>query len=311
MTALVVIVGPTAAGKSDVAVELALALGGEVVSADSMQVYRGFDIGTGKLTPAQMRGVRHHLIDVAEPRERFSAARFAREADAAIARIARRGRQVIVAGGTGLYVRALLTGLFETPDPDGRIRARHKRLREREGMAALRAELERVDPDAAARIEPNDFVRTSRALEVFEQLKRPISALQQEHAARNAPRHRSLTLGLAPPRELLRERIDRRVDRMMEQGWLDEVRQLVARGHGESHPMGALGYRQLRAHVNGELDLEQAVCQTKRDTWRFARRQLNWFGGEAVTWYEDGDQVDAAWVGEQVRIITGERASGI
>ena len=180
-TPLVVVVGPTAAGKTSLAVRLARTLGGEVVSADSMQVYRHFDIGTAKATPREQEGVPHHLIDVAEPTEHFSAARFVALADAAIAEIRARGRRVVVAGGTGLYVRALLRGLFEAPPADPAIRAAHARIRDAEGVHALHAQLARVDPEAAVRINENDFQRISRALEVHEQLGRPISELQAEH----------------------------------------------------------------------------------------------------------------------------------
>jgi tRNA dimethylallyltransferase len=297
---LVVVVGPTGAGKSDLAVRLARALDGEVLSADSMQVYRGFDIGTAKVTPEEQEGVPHHLLDVAEPDEPFSAARFVELADRAIDEIHRRGRRVIVAGGTGLYVRALLRGLVEAPPAAPDIRARHARVRDEQGLPALHAALQRVDPEAAARINENDFVRISRALEVHEQLGRPISTLQAEHRFATE-RHPSVRLGISPERGALRRRIERRVDLMMAAGWLDEVRRLVAAGHGETAPMGALGYRHLRAHVQGTLDLDEAVRQTKRDTWRFARRQLNWFGADpGIRWFDDGTQVDAGRVAQRL-----------
>jgi len=292
---LIVVVGPTAAGKSGLAVRLALALGGEVLSADSQQVYRGFDIGTGKLTPEEQQGVPHHLLDVVDPGEPFSAARFVELADAAVAAIRARGRRVVVAGGTGLYVRALLRGLFEAPPADPEIRARHQR-RWAEDPETLRRELAAVDPEAAARIDPHDLVRISRALEVYEQTGLPISALQRQHGFAE-PRHPALLLGLSPPREVLRARIDARVDAMLARGWLDEVRALVAAGHGESRPMGALGYRELRGHLQGALDFEEAVRKTKRDTWRFARRQLTWFASEReIRWHADASELDVAAV---------------
>jgi len=296
---LIVVVGPTAAGKTELAVRVALEIGAEVVSADSMQVYRHFDVGTAKPDSAERRGVPHHLIDVAEPGEPFSAARFVTLADAAIAEIRGRGRRIVVAGGTGLYVRALLHGLFEAPPPDPAIRARHQAIRDRDGVATLHAALERVDPEAAQRINPADFVRVSRALEVYEQSGRSISSLQAGHrfAERRYP---AVRIGLSPARDALRQRIEQRVDRMMVAGWLDEVRDLVRRGLGESAPMGALGYRQLHAHLKGALDLVEAVRQTKRDTWRFARRQLNWFGSEPDTiWFQGtGAEVSAQWLGD-------------
>lgn len=284
---LLVVVGPTAAGKSEAAVQLCLALDGEVVSADSVQVFRRFNVGTGKLSVEEQRGVAHHLIDVAEPDEAFSAARFVELADAAIAQIHGRGRRAVVAGGTGLYVRALLHGLFDAPAPDPSIRERHARVKEERGLSALYEELRRVDAASAARINPADFVRISRALEVFEQTGRPISELQRAHGFAKE-RYPALWIGIAPRRDLLRERIDRRVDWMMERGWLEEVRLLLEAGYGASPPMGSLGYRQLRAHLRGELGLDEAVRQTKRDTWRFARRQLTWFRSERnLRWYEE------------------------
>ena len=288
---LYVVIGPTAAGKSDVAVRLAQQVDGEVVSADSMQVYRGFDIGTGKITAEEQGGIPHHLLDVVDPGEPFSAARFVELADEVIADIAGKGRRVVVAGGTGLYVRALLRGLFESPPADEQIRQEHRREAAELGAAALHARLQTIDPEAAGRINDNDLVRISRALEVFQQTGQTISALQQAHRLA-APRYASLTLGINPPREELWQRIERRVHQMMELGWLDEVRRLVRAGHGETHPMGALGYRQLSAHLRGELDLEEAVRQTVRDTRRFARRQMTWFSSEPdVRWHERGEDV--------------------
>jgi tRNA dimethylallyltransferase len=283
---LIVVVGPTAAGKSGLAVRLALEQGGEVVSADSQQVYRGFDLGTAKPTREEQRGVPHHLIDVADPTEAFSAARFVSLADEAVAAIRRRGRRVIVAGGTGLYVRALLRGLFDAPPPDAAIRAAHTR-RWAADPDELRAELAATDPEAAARIHPRDFVRISRALEVREQTGLTISELQRRHAFAQV-RHPAVLLGLAPPRDELRRRIEARVEAMLEAGWLEEVRGLCAAGHGESRAMGSLGYRHLRDHLARPeaLPLAEAVRQIKRDTWRFARRQLNWFSSEPeIRWY--------------------------
>lgn len=277
---LVVIVGPTAVGKSALSLDLAEELGGEIVSADSMQVYRRFDIGTGKLPLASRRGIVHHLIDVVEPDVRFSAAEFVRLADAAIRQIRARGRPVVVVGGSGLYVRALLQGLFDAPDPDPLRRQRHVLLAEQQGVAALHLKLLRVDPEAAAMIHENDFVRISRALEVYEQTGQPVSQLRRAHGfAADRYRARLIPLHVEPPQ--LREAIDARVDAMMAQGWLDEVRALRLAGYGQCHAMGALGYKQLNAHLEGDLELEQAIWQTKRDTWRFARRQRNWFGGRS------------------------------
>ncbi len=284
---LIVVVGPTAAGKTALAARLAGELGAEVVSADSQQVYRRFDIGTGKPTLEERQGVPHHLIDVADPHEHFSAARFVTLADAAIAGIQGRGRRVVVAGGTGLYVRALLRGLFEAPQ--------HRCLWLRE-PESLRQQLAAVDPQAAARLHPGDFVRISRALEVFQQTGVPISELQRRHGFA-ALRYPVAWVGLVPPRSTLRLRIDARVEAMLARGWLQEVRQLVADGYAEAPPMGCLGYRHLRAHLRGELDFDEAVRKTKRDTWRFARRQMTWFSSEAeIPWFAEPSEVDVARV---------------
>lgn len=290
---LVVVVGPTAAGKSDLAVEIAAALDAEVISADSVQVYRGFDIGTGKLSAAEMQGVPHHLMDVVDPDEPFSAAHFVELADEAAANIAARGRRVVVAGGTGLYVRALVRGLFQAPPASEEIRQRHREEAADHGVPALHNRLAAEDPEAAARIHENDLVRISRALEVLEQTGRTISDLQREHREMPPRYPAALMLGLAPDRPTLRDRIERRVHAMMEAGWLEETRALMARGYGEARPMGSLGYRQLSAHLRGELDLAEAVRQTVRDTRRFARRQLTWFKEEpGISWIQRPDQLD-------------------
>jgi tRNA dimethylallyltransferase len=283
----VAVVGPTAAGKTALALRLAEELGGEVLSYDSMQVYRGLDIGTAKATAAERARVPHHLLDVADPDEDFSAARFAELADATAAEVAARGRAVVACGGTGLYLRAWLRGLFPAPRPDPAIRARHRE----EGVAAVRARLEAVDPAAAAAIDPGDLVRLSRALEVFEQTGVPITELRRR--VTRGLRYPVRLVGLAPPRPLLHERIDARFDAMMAAGLLDEVRGVIARYGPDVRPLGALGYSQLREHLQGRLTLEEAVRQAKRDTRHYARRQLTWFRSEPdVTWHERPDALD-------------------
>jgi len=286
---VVAVVGPTASGKSALALQLAEEVRGEILSCDSMQVYRGFDLGTAKPGAAERARVPHHLLDVAHPDEDFSAARFAELADAAAAEVASRGRAVVACGGTGLYLRAWLRGLFPAPRPDPAIRARHRD----EGVAAVRARLVAVDPEAAAAILPGDLVRLSRALEVYEQTGVPITELRRR-AARGL-RFPVRVVGLAPPRAELHARIDARFDAMMAAGLLDEVRRLVARYGPAIRPLGALGYAQLRDHLQGLLTLEEAVRQAKRDTRRYARRQLTWFRAEPdVTWHERPDTLDIA-----------------
>jgi tRNA dimethylallyltransferase len=257
------------------------------VSCDSVQVYRSLDIGSAKPGPAERQRVRHHLVDVADPDEAFTAAQFVRRADEAAREIAQRGRAVIVCGGTGLYLRAWLRGLFPAPQADPAIRARHRE----EGAAALSARLREVDPEAAAAILPGDQRRLSRALEVYEQTGVPISELRRR--ARGGLRYRTLLVGLTPPREELYARIDERFDAMMAAGLLEEVRRLLAR-HGEAaRALGALGYRQLVRHLVGASSLDEAVAQAKRETRRYAKRQLTWFRSEpAVHWHERPEAVD-------------------
>jgi tRNA dimethylallyltransferase len=301
---IVVIVGPTASGKTALALELVSAVrerGGdaEIVSADSQQVYRGMDIGTAKAAHAERARVAHHLIDVVSPSEEMTAARFVALADAAIAGIAARGHHPIVAGGTGLYVRALLHGLFEGPPADAALRARL----EREGAAALHARLSQVDPVAAARIDAGDLRRIVRALEVFELTGTPISAHQRAHDIRRAPRrYPARVVGLDPPRAELRRRIDERVQAMLAGGLIEETRGLAAAGHDLSRrAFDAIGYREVRAHLSGELAREALAPAIAAATRRFARRQLAWFRSEPeVAWYNAPDSVDraalAAWL---------------
>jgi len=286
---LAVIVGPTASGKTALALRLAEATGGEIVSADSQQVYRGMDIGTGKATPAERARVRHHLIDVVDPDDTMTAARFAGLADQAIAEMDARGVPAIVAGGTGLYVRALLGGLFPGPAADPAVRARL----EAESTEALEARLAAVDP--GARLLPGDRVRLIRALEVFELTGRPISDWQREHREQAAARYPSRIIGLAPPKDELGTRIDTRVDDMMAAGFLDEVRRLHAAGYAGARSLGAIGYRELGAHLGGELDLRAAILAIKQATRRYARRQLGWWRPDpAVAWYRSPGEVDLA-----------------
>jgi len=274
---LLVIAGPTASGKTQVALALAGALGAELVGADSMQVYRYLDIGTDKPTRDELGDVAHHMLDLVDPDEEYDAARFVGDADAVIAEVRRRGRIPIVAGGTGLYLRALLHGLHGAPGPDPAVRAEIGARAEREGWPALHRELAQVDPETAARLHENDGVRILRALEVQHQTGEPISSWQQRHrfAAR---RYRALVVHLEQPRKELHARIDRRIDAMMARGFLDEVHGLIERGFGpDLKPMKGLGYRRLCQHLAGDLSLEEAVAKIRSDTRHLARRQRTWF----------------------------------
>ena len=285
---LIAVVGPTAAGKSALALRLAREHGGEIVSCDSLQVYRGLDIGSAKATPEERASVPHHLIDVVEPDAVFSAADYARRAREAVAAIRARGRLPIVAGGTGLYLRALLHGLFEGPSRDAALRARLERMAARFGDARLYRLLRRVDPRAAERTHPNDRVRLVRALEVYALTGRPISSQHGESGpVLEGPQ---LLLGLAPERGRLRKAVEERTRRMLERGLLEEVRGLLARfGEPPPRPLGAIGYRQAVAVLRGALAPDAAEQLIVTETMRFAKRQMTWFRhqAEGVRWFED------------------------
>lgn len=281
---LVVIVGPTASGKSDLAMKLARASEGEIVSADSVQVYRHFDIGTGKPTVEERRAVTHHLIDVCEPNESLDAAGFARLAAERIQQIRSQDRTPIVCGGTFLWVRALLYGLAEAPAGDEAIRAEHRERSEREGRAALHAELAEVDPVTAARLNPNDFVRVSRALEVFVLSGKPMSEWQREHGFKQ-PLYDAKLIGIRHEPPELDLRIRERVVKMFERGWLDEVRDLQRRGFGDTRAMGSVGYKQVARALEAEsFDLDALTDEVVRTTRIFARRQRTWLRDRPMTW---------------------------
>jgi tRNA dimethylallyltransferase len=305
---LIAIVGPSAAGKSALALRLARERGGEIVSCDSLQVYRGLDIGSAKATPEERRTVPHHLLDVRDPNEEFSAAEYARLARAALAQIAARGRIPIVAGGTGLYLRALLQGLFEGPSRDAALRARLTSLAERFGDARLHRLLSRADPRAAARIGPRDRVRIVRALEVYRATGRPLSEHHQAAAAGAAKGlgdplegFSVLLLGIAPERSALRAAVERRTLEMFERGLLEEVRGLLARGYGPAlRPMRAIGYRQAVEVLAGATDVDTARRDIVTATMQYAKRQMTWFRRQArAAWHKDAAAAHAtaaAWL---------------
>ena len=288
---MVVIVGPTGAGKTRLALELAARTGGEVVSADSQQVYIGMDIGTGKASAEERARVPHHLLDVVRPDEDMTAARFVELADRAIAEVATRGKPVIVCGGTGLYVRALLLGLFEGPPASEAIRAELSGLE----TTAIRAELERVDAPAAAKIERNDRKRMVRALEVYRLTGEPMSSHQARHDHRTMKRRYDVRLvGLAPERDALYAAIDRRVDEMVAAGLEAEVGSLRAAGFAPPlRSQQAIGYAELHAAAAGEVDRVRAIELIKRNSRHYARRQMAWYRSDtSITWYPSPAAVD-------------------
>jgi tRNA dimethylallyltransferase len=282
-----VLLGPTAVGKTELSLRLARRLEVAIVSVDSMQVYRGMDIGTAKLDEQVRREIPHHMIDVAEPEENFSLGRFCHEAWEAIEGIWARGRRPLLVCGTPLYLKGLLWGLFEGPGASPQVRSRLQAEARAMGVPHLHRRLARVDPEAARRIGPNDLQRIERALEVYELTGEPISTLQKQFSA--APRLEHAIIGLSRERGELYQRIERRVDAMMEAGLLEEVQGLLGRLGPQAGQ--AVGYKELWAHLRGEVSLEEAADAVKRNTRRLAKRQITWqrhFPG--VEWVElDGD----------------------
>lgn len=287
MDDLLIIAGPTAVGKTELSLSLAEELGAEIVSADSMQVYRGMDIGTAKPSAAERARVAHHMLDVAGPTDEFSTGDYLRMAEAAIADIRARGKTPLVVGGTGLYIRALTDGIFEGPGAD---RAFRDGLIERErveGPGTLHRELAASDPEAASRIHPSDLRRIVRALEVFHASGVPISEVHREHRAGSIPRPVRIA-GLTRDRRELYARIEMRVDAMMSAGFLNEVERLRDSGcRRDMVSMHALGYKQMMAYMDGEYQMDEAVRLIKRDTRHYAKRQFTWFNREGrVRWVD-------------------------
>ncbi len=280
---LLVIGGPTGSGKSDLAVRLAEEIGGEIVNADSMQVYRGLDIGTAKPPAEDLARVPHHLLDIVSPDQEFTASDFRREAAAAIVDIDRRGKKAVVVGGTGLYIRALLEGLVDSPTGDPELRRQFDAV---PGGELLRR-LALVDPETAQRLHPNDRVRIVRALEVHAQTGRPISAFRSEHAF-SGDYYDTLKMAIKVERQELYRRIEIRVENMLQCGLVDEVRSLLAKGYNrELKAMRSIGYKEIAAYLAGETTLDAAVALIKRDTRRYAKRQMTWFGREnEIYWLE-------------------------
>jgi len=283
---LIAVVGPTGSGKSSLALELAERFSGEIVSCDSLQVYKYFDIGTAKLTTAQQRGIPHHLIDIVEPDQLFTAGDYARLGRKVLENVRLRSRLPIVAGGTGLYLKALLEGLFEGPQRSEVLRKRFQRLAARKGSTHLHHLLRRIDSPSALRISPNDKSKLIRALEVFFLTTKPLSL--HLHGGRDPLKGYTIfKIGLNPARSLLYQAIDRRVEEMFNVGLVKEVEALQAKGYPfQLKPFQSLGYSQTVAYLQRKKSLEQAIAETQQETRHYVKRQLTWFRKEKeIQWF--------------------------
>lgn len=285
-TRLLIISGPTASGKTALAVELAGLFNAEIISADSMQVYRLMDIGTGKPTMDERMGIPHHLLDVVYPDEEYTAASFRTDAAEKIDEITRRGKKVVMAGGTGLYIKALIEGLFSGPGADWDRRRELLEIASEKGREAIHEMLGRIDPEGASRIHPNNLHRVIRAIEVYELAKTPISTLQKEHAFSDSP-YECLKIGMDLDRDLLYALIDQRVDRMISAGLLEETKALLDMGYASDlKPMCGLGYKEMCGYLGGAYPFDEAVSMMKQNTRRYAKRQLTWFRKDTQTkWF--------------------------
>ena len=285
---MIILTGPTAVGKTDLSIQLAKAMNGEIISADSMQVYRHMDIGSAKVTPEEMDGVPHHLIDVLEPEEEFNVVVFQKLAKEALTGIYERGHIPIIVGGTGFYIQALLYDIdFTENDGDTAIRRELEKLAQTQGAGCLHQMLQEIDPESAAAIHQNNVKRVIRAIEFYRQTGKKISLHNEQEREKQSP-YQFLYYVLDTDRKTLYERIDRRVDRMMEHGLVDEVKHLADMGcTRDMVSMQGLGYKEILDYLSGEIPLEEAVYILKRDTRHFAKRQITWFKRERdVRWLE-------------------------
>ena len=282
---VIAILGPTGSGKSNLALCVAAEFSGEVVNCDSLQIYRYFDIGTAKLPAGQRHGIPHHLIDILDPDQLFTAGEYARTARGVLAEISGHGRLPVVVGGTGFYLRALFDGLFSGPERDQALRDRLAE-RERRRPGSIHRLLRRFDPQAARRIHPNDVPKLTRALEVCLLTRRPVTEIYQE-GRDDLHGYETLKIGLSPPREPLYARLDQRAEHMFQTGLIEEVRGILTRGFTASaKPFESHGYRQAIQLLNGELNLAQAVYYAQRNTRRYAKRQMTWFRQEpGIEWF--------------------------
>ncbi len=290
----IVICGPTAVGKTGFAIEMAGRFGGEIISADSMQIYRRMDIGTAKPSASEQALAVHHLVDILSPDEDFDAVRYARMADDCIARLSSENKVPFVVGGTGLYIKALIHGLTDAAPTAPRIRERLRRELEKSGPGSMHRRLRACDPVSADRIHPNDTYRILRALEVFELTGRSITRQFEDHGF-STSRYNALHIGLTLPRDVLYDRINRRVEIMLAEGFLEEVKTLLEEGFSaDLKSMQSLGYRHMVEYIQGRLEWEEAVRTMKRDHRRYAKRQMTWFSAVPGVHWLAPDQYQAA-----------------
>jgi len=291
LDAVIVILGPTASGKTKVSIELAKQINGEIVSADSMQIYKFMDIGTAKPDEMEREGVEHYLIDEVNPDEEFSVARYQETALGYIEKILSKGKTPIVVGGTGLYINSLLYNInYSETVSDWELRDQLKKESEEKGNEYLHKRLEDIDPEAAKRIHPNDIKRVIRAIEVYKFTNKPIS-YHQEISRQLPPKYRYIPIGLNIDREILYERINQRVDIMLEKGLVEEVKKLVEMGCDKNTiAMQAIGYKEILRYLRGETNLDEAVYVIKRDSRHYAKRQLTWFRrNQDIHWIDVGN----------------------
>jgi len=289
---IIIICGPTGVGKTSAAIKLSQKFTGEIIGADSMQIYRKMDIGTAKPTRTEQADVLHHMIDVANPDEQFDAALFAEKADHIIDSLSNRGITPFIVGGTGLYIKALMHGLSRARPAAREVLKRLKNEAEKYGSDDLHRRLSECDPKTAEKIHPNDTFRITRALEIFEVTGKPMSAFHDEHQF-SEKKYRALKICIHADREKLYKRINRRVDAMIEDGFLNEVKMLLKKGYSpDLKSMQSLGYRHMAEYISGKISWEQAIDIMKRDTRRYAKRQLTWFKADNEMKWFTPDQIE-------------------
>jgi len=299
---LVALVGPTAVGKTALSIRLAKEIHAEIINVDSVQVFRGLDIGTAKPGPEEQKQVHHHLIDVADPDEPFDAADFVHKASGVIRAIKARGKVPLLVGGSGLYLRSLLDGLASCPGRDPTVRKTLRKVSADQGERALYDLLAHADPETADRLHPNDTFRVIRALEVYYRTGEPISIWQRRHKGTSGRKMLCTKIGLIRPREELYKLIDSRVYAMLNSGLLEEVESLLNKGYSHHlKPLQSLGYRHIIRFFKGEVSFEKAVSQMKRDTRRYAKRQITWFRADpGIRWYHPESIMDLPMIWQEI-----------